>query len=73
MSSSWKKLGINKKCIEGCADMAYYALTENQEKYWGGCKAFLVDIQHIPYEALSVKQKNYAFNIKSDLKKDGKI
>ena len=73
MSQSWKHFEITDKYVIACNEMAAYASTENREEYWKSCADFLKQIKNIPYEALSVKQRNWVFNIKADLKCEGMV
>ncbi len=73
MSNSWKHFEINQKYVDACNEMSSYASTENREEYWKKCAEFLKQIKNFPYEALTVKQRNWVFNIKADLKGEGMV
>ena len=72
VSNSWKKLGINQMVIDGCINETNnYVDGSDGYNYWMRCVDFLKQIENIPYEMLSRKQRNWVFNIKTDLMAKG--
>lgn len=71
--SSWDACGINDFLVKACEQMSISAVSENSESYWQTCRDFLVGIKELPYDMLSVKQRNWITNIKSDLAQEGMI
>ena len=73
MPNVWTHFGITDKYIDACIEMSSYAAKESVEKYWKKCADFLKQMKNVPCEVLSVKQRNWVFNIKDDLKGEGLI
>lgn len=71
--NSWDACGINEFLVKACEQMSICAVTTSSENYWQTCRDFLTGIKDLPYDMLSVKQRNWITNIKSDLAQGGMI
>lgn len=70
---AWKALDLNQGIVDACMIMSGTARKESSRNYWEGAADFIASLEHKPYVHLSVKQRNWAHTIKSDLKSEGMI
>jgi len=68
---AWKKYGFTIETIKQCKTVAFGELDEKSQDYWERCASFVESIKYLQVGRLSTKQRNWAFNVKKDLEKEG--
>lgn len=68
---AWNKVKIKKETVAACEMESENAESEKDERYWNRCANFLTDIKEKDYDELSKVQKEWARNIKLNLKAKG--
>ena len=70
---AWEKLGIALDDLKRCNILRTSGATKRAREYWNQCFYFMKDLQYRSYDRVSVKQRNWIRNIKSDLLKEFKL
>ena len=71
--TAWEAAGITDHTVLACEQMAVCAVKEGSEEYWRKCRDFLESVKERDYSLLTVKQRNWLFNIQTDLMKEGML